>query len=61
MFRIVITEIIPAGDKPGEIAVERVVERFAQTVDAVDVSKVIAAINFKPRVRRANKPKAVTP
>jgi hypothetical protein len=52
MFRVTVVEIPEKFglDEPKEV------KRFEQTVDALDMRKVIDAINYKPRGPRVRKP-----
>lgn len=50
MFTVVVTEVNKDGVPEG-------VERYKQTVDVIDLPKLIAAINAKPRKPRAPKAK----
>jgi hypothetical protein len=52
MFKIVITEWTPASQSD-ERPVPEVMERYSQSVDAIDLPKIIAAVNSKPRKPRA--------
>ncbi len=47
MYRITIEEVIPAGNESQQ---ELKMPRYQQSVDALDLKKVIDAINYKPRV-----------
>jgi hypothetical protein len=55
MFRIVITEV----DKDALASDPTVsgVQRYAQVVDAIDLPKIISAINTPPRKKRERKTK----
>jgi hypothetical protein len=55
MFKIVITEWTPASQSD-ERPVPEVFERYSQSVETVDLKKIIAAVNSKPR--KAREPKA---
>ncbi len=46
MFEIVVKEIKEGGE---------IVERYRQTVDVLDLQKVMAAVNAKPRKPRVKK------
>ena len=49
-FRIVVTEVLEGTNvQPVEI------ERYRQTVDVIDLKKIIDATNYKPRGPRAKK------
>jgi len=52
MFEIVVTEIKPAViDDEADTRIER----YRQTVDVLDLQKVMAAVNAKPRKPRVKK------
>jgi hypothetical protein len=51
MFKIVITEWTPATQSD-ERPVPEVFERYTQSVEAIDLPKIIAAVNSKPRKPR---------
>jgi len=53
MYRITVMEISPMPDSEGRAPEE--VKRFEQTVDVLDMSGLIAAVNRKPRKPRAPK------
>ena len=55
MFRITIEEIVTTPSSAGEN--ECLVKRYEQTVELIDLKKIIAAINSKPRGPRAAKVK----
>jgi len=55
MFRVTVTEINAMADLG---APHSEVERYSQTVDIVDLPKIIAAVNAKPRKPRERKVKA---
>jgi hypothetical protein len=55
MFRITIDEIRPAGNGEESALADIQIERFRQTFDQLDIARIIAAINTKPRQRRAAK------
>lgn len=56
-FRVTVVEIISAQD--AEQAGRGEIERYCQTVDVIDLKKIIDATNYKPRGPRAKKePKA---
>ena len=46
-FRITIEEVLPAGNEAQQ---ELQLKRYEQTVDALDLRRVIDAINYKPRI-----------
>jgi hypothetical protein len=62
MFKITITEIpnplpprqLEIAEAP-EFVLTQPVERYQQTVDSLDLSAVMAAVNRKPRKRRTAK------
>lgn len=49
MYRVTIVELFPETQTPQEV------KRFEQVVDAIDLPKVFAAINAKPRKPRVRK------
>ena len=51
MFKITITEWTPAS-QADDRQVPEVFERYMQSVDAIDMPKIIAAVNSKPRKPR---------
>ena len=53
-FRITVEEVLPAGNEAQQ---ELELKRYEQTVDALDLRRVIDAINYKPRtyVRKEKK------
>lgn len=53
MFTISIQEDVHQSDGS-----EAVVQRYAQTVDTLDMQAIIAAVNNKPRARRSDAGKA---
>jgi hypothetical protein len=55
VFKILITEWWPASQNDDRIVPE-VMERYSQSVDAIDLPKIIAAVNSRPR--KAREPKA---
>ena len=55
-FEIVITEVFDRSPANGE-PLDRT-ERYRQTVDTLDLRKVIDSVNYKPRVRKAKVDKA---
>lgn len=61
MFRITVVEIrdaIKAIDKDTQPGYE--IERYSQTVDAIDLRLVQKAVNTKPRAPRVRKTKAAS-
>ena len=46
-YRITIEEVLPAGNENQQ---EMELKRYEQTVDALDLRRVIDAINYKPRI-----------
>ncbi len=52
MFIVIVQEIKDGAD--GDKAAT-VIERFRQTVDALDISRVIEATNYRPRAPRKDK------
>ena len=57
MFRIIVEEVTDLNTLAGQTDAI-VVERYRQTVEALDLQKVIAAANYKPRAPRVRKAKA---
>jgi hypothetical protein len=55
VFKILITEWTPASQSDNR-PVPEVMERYSQSVDAIDLPKIIAAVNSK--TRKAREPKA---
>ena len=53
MFRIIVTELQEVGDP----LTDAEMERYRQTVDALDLPKLIYVINAKPRKPRERKAK----
>ena len=51
MFKVTITELRPETETPQEIT------RYTQTVDALDLKRVMDAVNHKPRAPRVRKAK----
>jgi hypothetical protein len=51
-FRVTIVEIFPETQTPQEV------KRFEQTVDAIDLMRVIDAVNTPPKPKRVRKAKA---
>jgi hypothetical protein len=51
VFKILITEWTPASQADNR-PVPEVMERYSQSVDAIDLPKIIAAVNSKPRKPR---------
>lgn len=47
MFTVVVTETVDIGGGTPEV-----IDRYTQTVDVIDLSKLIAAVNRKPRKPR---------
>lgn len=52
MYTITIVQTVTESDADSG-AREREIERFRQTVDSLDIQRVVALVNSKPRVRRA--------
>jgi hypothetical protein len=52
VFKILITEWTPASQADNR-PVPEVMELYSQSVDAIDLPKIIAAVNAKPRKVRA--------
>jgi hypothetical protein len=50
MFRITITEFTKSDQD--DAPVPNALERYTQSVDAIDLPKIIAAVNAKPRKAR---------
>jgi len=67
LFKITVTELNPPGTMihmSGESNTEmklptNEIERFAQTVDTIDIGRIIAAVNYVKRVRRSPTKKVV--
>ncbi len=56
-YQVIVRQIAtPADQKP-----ERGEQIYEQLVESLDLSKVIAAVNFKPRVRKPRTPAATAP
>jgi hypothetical protein len=53
-YRITVEEVLPAV---GERMVDTTISRYVQQVDAIDLQKIIAAVNAKPRAPRVRKAK----
>lgn len=51
MYKILITEWTPASQSD-ERPVPEVFERYSQSVDVIDLPKIIQAVNSKPRKPR---------
>jgi hypothetical protein len=59
VFRVVIEEIKLAGNGEESAIGDIQIERYRQSFDSLDVARVIALINSRPRQRRqAKKPSA---
>lgn len=54
MFEVVITEI-QGSFQPGDADGLKKVESYRQTVDALDIRAVMAAVNHRPRKARTPK------
>lgn len=57
MFRVTIEELAPERTDVDAV-VERPIKRFEQTVDTLDIGRIVALMNTKPRTRRTTKAKA---
>lgn len=53
-FQIIVREVKPRADLTASVGGSQVnaEQIYEQTVDTLDLSKALAAVNFKPRVRK---------
>ncbi len=57
MFRIIVEEITVSDKSEVGLGSEQAIKRFEQTVDVLDLPKLIDVINAKPRKIRERKAK----